>query len=327
MPGPQPPACPSWRWTSERAITGMVCLSLLVTAQSCTRSPVGGDGGLSVQAAAAAADSDRARRVTVSGIVTDDDPVLGQTLVADESRGMVVLKAPWKTRPAPGTRVVLEGQLTLVESYPVLTATRVVSTAPGRLPEPSLIEPGVMTEPEYLGKVVQLKAQVQGVTPLPDRVRLTLTSRGVQYDVDARATERALLTGFLGAQVKVTGAIWPAAAEPERRGHRPHRRPGGSRRRGPRGRRRRGRRPAPHAHDGRRGARPRSARRRARPPGHAARPGHARRSPLEHADGAGRHRRHLRLHHASSSSRCRRIWATATSSTSTAKADRASSRR
>jgi signal transduction histidine kinase/CheY-like chemotaxis protein len=195
----------------------VVCLLLLSTAPSCTRAPHGsGAAGQSIVAAVTDLEHGRARRtVTIAGTVTDDDPGLDQTLVADESRGILVFKAPWKTRPAPGSRVVLEGHLVLNEAQlPILTDSRVVSVQDGPLPEPSLIEPGEMIEPRALGRIVQLKAQVQGVTPYPDRVRLTLTSRGVQYEADAKASDRALLTGFLGAQVRVQGSVWPARKSP-----------------------------------------------------------------------------------------------------------------
>jgi signal transduction histidine kinase/DNA-binding response OmpR family regulator len=68
--------------------------------------------------------------------------------------------------------------------------------------------------PRFVGQRVQLKAQLQGLTPAPDRVRITATSRAVQYDVDVRGIARALVTGFLGAQVRVTGTVWPARVSP-----------------------------------------------------------------------------------------------------------------
>ncbi len=68
--------------------------------------------------------------------------------------------------------------------------------------------------PRFLGQRVQLKAQLQGLTPAADRVRITATSRGIQYDIDARGVARALVTGFLGAQVRVTGTVWPARISP-----------------------------------------------------------------------------------------------------------------
>ena len=89
-----------------------------------------------------------------------------------------------------------------------------VSIKPGALPDAKLIEPGEMTLPRFLGQRVQLKAQVQGLAPATDRVRMTMTSRGVQYDADAPASPAALLTGFLGAQVRVSGAVWPPRMSP-----------------------------------------------------------------------------------------------------------------
>ena len=77
-----------------------------------------------------------------------------------------------------------------------------------------LIEAGELTMPRFVGQRVQLKAQLQGLTPATDRVRITATSRAVQYDVDARGIARALLTGFLGAQVRVSGTVWPARISP-----------------------------------------------------------------------------------------------------------------
>jgi hypothetical protein len=57
--------------------------------------------GLSVQSAVALLEQGRARGVlTVAGIVTDDDPAVDQTLVADDARGILVPGAPWPTRPA-----------------------------------------------------------------------------------------------------------------------------------------------------------------------------------------------------------------------------------
>ena len=122
MPGPQPPARPIWRWTSEQAVTAVVCLLLLAAAPACTRGS-DGSGGQSILAAVTDLEQGHGRRtVTVAGTVTDDDPSLDQTLVADDTRGILVLKAPWKTRPEAGSRVVLEGRLALsAVSYTHLT--------------------------------------------------------------------------------------------------------------------------------------------------------------------------------------------------------------
>jgi signal transduction histidine kinase/DNA-binding response OmpR family regulator len=193
------------------------CAVFLGSALSCTAGPAAGGGGLSIQAAVTQLEQGKALgTITVAGIVTDDDAAADLTLVADEARGMVVPKAPWgATRPTPGTRVVLQGQLRLGElDAPTFTAIKVVSMRPGALPDTVLIEAGELALPRFIGQRIQLKAQVQGLTPHPDRVRLTLTSRAIQYEADARGLARALLTGFLGGQVKVRGTVWPARPSP-----------------------------------------------------------------------------------------------------------------
>ncbi len=48
----------------------------------------------------------------------------------------------------------------------------------------------------------------------PEGLRITATSRAIQYDIDAHGIARGLLTGFLGAQVRVSGAVWPARISP-----------------------------------------------------------------------------------------------------------------
>ena len=117
--------------------------------------------------------------------------------------------------PAAGSRVVLEGQLRMGEgAIPTMTVSRVVSITPGKVPDAVLIEAGELTLPRFLGQRVQLKAQLQGLTPATDRVRITATSRAIQYDIDAHGIARGLLTGFLGAQVRVSGAVWPARISP-----------------------------------------------------------------------------------------------------------------
>jgi signal transduction histidine kinase/DNA-binding response OmpR family regulator len=172
-------------------------------------------GELSVQAAVAELEQGRTGVVTIAGIVTDDDATAGQTLIADDARGIVVSRAPWKTRPTLGSRVVLQGQLRTGEGgIPTLAVTTIVSSKPGKLPDAVLIEAGELHLPRFLGQRVQLKAQLQGLAPSADGVRLTATSRAVQYDVDVRGVARALLTGFLGAQVRVTGTVWPARVSP-----------------------------------------------------------------------------------------------------------------
>jgi hypothetical protein len=106
--------------------------------------------------------------------VTDDDPTVDQTLVADEARGILVPRAPWTTRPAAGSRVVLEGQPRMGEgAIPTMTVSQVVSIAPGTEPDAVLIEAGELTLPRFLGQRVQLKAQLQALTPATDRVRIT----------------------------------------------------------------------------------------------------------------------------------------------------------
>ena len=135
--------------------------------------------------------------------------------MADDARGILVPGAPWTTRPAAGSRVVLEGQLRMGEGgIPTMTVSRVVSITPGKVPDAVLIEAGELTLPRFLGQRVQLKAQLQGLAPATDRVRITATSRAIQYDIDAHGIARGLLTGFLGAQVRVSGAVWPARIGP-----------------------------------------------------------------------------------------------------------------
>ncbi len=216
MTAPQPPSR-DCRQRPGVATAGLaLCIGLLGMAASCTPArPVGG-AGLTVQAAVGELELGRTRRtVTISGIVTDDDPTADQTLLADEARGILLPQAPWTTRPVPGARVVVEGQLRLGDgAVPTMTVSRVVSVAPGNLPDPVLIEAGELVMPRFVGQRVQLKAQLQGLTPGPDRVRITATSRAIQYDVDARGITRAFLTGFLGAQVRVSGTVWPARISP-----------------------------------------------------------------------------------------------------------------
>ena len=193
-----------------------LCMCVLGMAAACSPGGSGGGVGLTVQAAVTELEQGRARGVlTVSGIVTDDDPTADQTLLADEGRGILLSHAPWTSRPAPGTRVVVEGQLRMVDgAVPTMTVSRVLSTQAGTLPEAVLIDAGELTLPRFLGQRVQLKAQLQGLRPTLDRVRITATSRAVQYDVDARGITRAFLTGFIGAQVRVRGTVWPARTSP-----------------------------------------------------------------------------------------------------------------
>ena len=115
-----------------------LCMCVLGMAAACTPGGSGGGVGLTVQAAVTELEQGRARGVlTVSGIVTDDDPTADQTLLADEGRGILLSHAPWTSRPAPGTRVVVEGQLRMVDgAVPTMTVSRVLSTQAGTLPRP-----------------------------------------------------------------------------------------------------------------------------------------------------------------------------------------------
>ncbi len=203
-------------WIRRSAAAGLLCPGVLVLAASCTSNPASGTAGTGVQAVVTELEQGRARGVlTVAGTVTDDNPAADQTLLADGARGILLPHAPWKTRPAPGARVVVEGQLRLGDgTVPTMTVSRVVSVTPGKLPEPVLIEVGELVMARFLGQRVQLKAQFQGLTPGLDRIRITATSRAIQYDVDARGIPRALLTGLLGAQVRMSGVVWPARISP-----------------------------------------------------------------------------------------------------------------
>jgi signal transduction histidine kinase/DNA-binding response OmpR family regulator len=193
----------------------VLCTGLLALAASCTPVADGG-AGQSVEAAVTELERGGSRAmVTLAGIVTDDDPTADLTLLADEARGVVLAGVPWQNRPAPGSRVVVQGQLSLGDgAVPTMTVSRVVSVQAGALPEPVLVEAGELALPRFVGRRVRIKAQLQGLTPSPDRVRITATSRAVQYDVDLRGVARALVTGFLGAQVRVTGTVWPARVSP-----------------------------------------------------------------------------------------------------------------
>ncbi len=215
MVAPQPPSRVSSRWTGVPAVRTVLFTGVLAVAASCTPRTDGG-AGQSVEAAVSALERGNAHGlVTIAGVVTDDDPAADLTLLADDARGVVLARAPWRTRPAPGSRVVVHGQLRLAEGeVPTMTAPRVVSIRPGELPDPVLIEAGELAMPRFIGQRVQIKAQLQGLTPAGDRVRITATSRAVQYDVDIRDTARGLVTGFLGAQVRVTGTVWPARVSP-----------------------------------------------------------------------------------------------------------------
>ena len=218
MSAPQPDARVSPRWAGAAAVLALLCTGVLAMTAACTPEPGSATAkvGLSVQTAVALLEQGRARGVlTVAGIVTDDDPTVDQTLVADDARGILVPGAPWPTRPAAGSRVVLEGQLRMGEGgVPTMTVSRVVSIAPGKVPDAVLIEAGELTLPRFLGQRVQLKTQLQGLAPATDRVRITATSRAIQYDIDAHGIARGLLTGFLGAQVRVSGAVWPPRISP-----------------------------------------------------------------------------------------------------------------
>ena len=198
--------------------TLVVCMGLLATTAACmpeTKSVASGTG-LSVQTAVALLEQGRARgQITIAGTVTDDDPTVDQTLVADDARGILVPGAPWTTRPVAGSRVVLQGELRVGEgAIPTMTVSRVVSIAPGKLPDAALIEAGELILPRFLGQRVQLKTQLQGLAPATDRVRITATSRAIQFDIVAHGIARGLLTGFLGAQARVSGAVWPARPSP-----------------------------------------------------------------------------------------------------------------
>jgi signal transduction histidine kinase/DNA-binding response OmpR family regulator len=187
---------------------------LLATAFGCTSAPPL-TGGQSVRAVVSALEQGESPGVvTISGTVTDDDPGRGATLVVDDSRGILVQGTPFSTRPTPGSRVTVQGKARLAGNVPTLFATKVVSVAPGTLPEAVAIEPGEIIERRFIGQRVQLKAQIQGVAALQDRVRLTITSRGVQFEAESRDIPRALLTGYLGSLVKLTGTVWPARPAP-----------------------------------------------------------------------------------------------------------------
>jgi hypothetical protein len=216
MSGPRPFVRPGARYARPAIVRATACAVLLALACGCTPAkPAAGDA-LTVQAAVTELERGTVRSVlTLSGTVTDDDPATGQTLLADEGRGVLLQGAPWVTRPAPGTRAVVEGQLRMADGLlPTMRVTGVVSVAPGKLPDAVLIVPDDLTAARVVGQRVELKAQIQGVTPYSDRVRLTMTSRGVQYEVDTRTQSRALLTGFLGGQVQLRGTVWPARTGP-----------------------------------------------------------------------------------------------------------------
>jgi signal transduction histidine kinase/DNA-binding response OmpR family regulator len=213
VPQQVPLAFPSWSRSCARAV---VCAGLIGLAASCTPGRPASTAGTDVQTAVADLEQGRARgTVRIAGIVTDDDPAADQTVVADDARGILVSHAPFTTRPALGSRVVLDGTLRMAErGIPTLTSVKVVSVKPGTLPEPVLIEAGELALPRFVGQRVQLKAQLQGLAPSANGVRITATSRAVQHDIDVQGVARALLTSFLGAQVRVTGTVWPARVSP-----------------------------------------------------------------------------------------------------------------
>src|SRR5689334_22862091 len=129
MSDPQPPARLAHRPTGVATLLTAVFTGLVLTAQGCTSNRTASTGTLSVQAAVAELEQGRARgSLRLTGVVTDDDPAADLTLIADESRGLVVHRADWQARPKPGSRVVLEGQLRMAEgTIPTLTASHVVS--------------------------------------------------------------------------------------------------------------------------------------------------------------------------------------------------------
>ena len=214
MSAPQPLARrPGWSARSAVACA-TACTLWLALAGACTPTP-GLTGGQSVQAVVAALEQgDASGVVSISGTVTDDDAERQATLLVDESRGILVQGAPFATRPTPGTRVTLQGRARMDGTVPTLFATKVVSTMPGALPEPVPIEAGEIIEPRFIGQRVQLKAQIQGVTAAKERLRLALTSRGVQFEAESKHISRGLVTGFLGAQLKVSGTVWPPRISP-----------------------------------------------------------------------------------------------------------------
>jgi signal transduction histidine kinase/DNA-binding response OmpR family regulator len=214
MVAPQPVVFVSQRRPAVPRIGAVAFTSLLALSAACTPDP--GRADLGVEAAVVELEQGRiADTVTVAGVVTDDDPAAGLTLLADDARGILLERVAWTARPAPGSRVVVQGHVRMSEgAVPAMTVSRVVSVAPGELPEAVLIEAGELHMPRFLGQRVQLKAQLQGLTPAADRVRITATSRAIQYDIEARGIARGLVTGLLGAQVRVTGAVWPARTSP-----------------------------------------------------------------------------------------------------------------
>src|SRR4051794_33723306 len=131
MNAPQPDARVSPRWAGAATVLAVLCTGVLAMTAGCTPGsrPPGGSTSLTVQTAVGLLEQGRAGGLlTIAGVVTDDDPTVDQTLVADDARGILVPGAPWPTRPAAGSRVVLQGELRMGDgAIPTMAVSRVVS--------------------------------------------------------------------------------------------------------------------------------------------------------------------------------------------------------
>src|SRR5689334_4882609 len=96
MIAPQPGSRAHLRWTGVTTAAVLACTAMLVLSASCTR-PASPGAGTSVHEAVLALEEGRPPRgtVTITGVVTDDDPGADLTLVADDTRGILVSHAPW----------------------------------------------------------------------------------------------------------------------------------------------------------------------------------------------------------------------------------------
>jgi signal transduction histidine kinase/ActR/RegA family two-component response regulator len=148
-------------------------------------------------------------RIRVTGVVTYADPDRNLAFMADGDRAIAVHPGSRGLAATPGQRVTLEAQVQVAGLKVYLTDPTVLSFRPETVPTVMLTDSADAINGRMAGRRIEVVGGVQAATTKEGRLLLTVTSHGVQIDVEVRRPEQLDPRSLIGTDVRLRGVVVP----------------------------------------------------------------------------------------------------------------------
>ena len=124
--------------------------------------------------------------VRLTGVVTDHDVDRRMAFIAEGNRALAIQTGAAGLSIVPGQRVTLEARLASTPAGPLLIEPSVIASSAGTLPKFTIVTADAVANGTLTGTRVELTSRVQAAAMRDGRLQLTVTSRGVQCEVEVR---------------------------------------------------------------------------------------------------------------------------------------------